>query len=340
MRERSPRRLTFVCSPFMLATLGGLESMHVKPGRQVGSQPKPPAERGLAGGRVKPARTPVDKLEVLATGLDHPEGICLSPDGRLYVSGEAGQIYRLESDGSAIEVATTGGWTLGLAADADGRIYACDSVKKAVLRWTPTTGALDVVSTGAPDRPFAAPNWGAFGPDGTYYVSDSGGWKMRNGAILAMRAGRTQVWTSSSVDFPNGLAVSPNGRELWVLESTPGRLVRFRIENDGSAGPREVLAELPGTVPDGIAFATDGSVLIACYRPDVVLSWRSDLGIAVLAEDPEGTALAAPTNCVFYGPGLSQIAVPNIGRWHVTNFHVEGLAGVPLYYPTADQLGQ
>ena len=189
-------------------------------------------------------------------------------------------------------------------------------------------------------QPLATPNWGAFGPDGTYYFSDSGGWKARDGAVLAVRpGGATEIWTRESVDFPNGLALSPDGRELWVLESTPGRLVRFTIRADGTAGPRKVLVELPGTVPDGIAFATDGSVVIACYRPDVVLRWRAELGVQILAGDPEGTALAAPTNCVFYGPDLATIAVPNLGRWHVTRFRVPGLSGVPLFYPTVEQLG-
>jgi hypothetical protein len=31
--------------------------------------------------------------------------------------------------------------------------------------------------------------------------------------------------------------------------------------------------------------------------------------------------------------------VPNIGRWHVTRFTIPGLVGVPLHYPTRDQLG-
>ena len=54
----------------------------------------------------------VDALTTLASGLDHPEGICLDPGGTLYVSGEAGQIYRLGPDGTASVVATTGGWTV------------------------------------------------------------------------------------------------------------------------------------------------------------------------------------------------------------------------------------
>ena len=282
----------------------------------------------------------LDQIEQLGQGVDHAEGICRSPDGLIYVSGEAGQIYRLEPDDSATLVVTTGGWTLGLASDAEGRIYACDAVKRTVWRWTPDLDVLEPFTTGPADTPFVQPNWGAFGPDGTYYVSDSGAWKGRTGRIIAVRPGQAaEVWSSESVDFPNGLAVTPDGRELWVLESTPGRLVRFAIRPDGGAGPREVLVALPGTVPDGIAFATDGSVVIPCYRPDVVLRWRSDIGVQVLAFDPEGTVLAAPTNCVFSGDDRATLLVPNIGRWHVSRFKAPGLVGVDLFYPTKDQIG-
>jgi gluconolactonase len=269
---------------------------------------------------------------------DHAEGICMAPDGTTYVSGEAGQIYRIEGD-TTVEVTTTGGWTFGLASDAEGRIYACDGVHQAVMRWTPGGGPPEVWSRGPEDAPFQVPNWGAFGPDGTYYISDSGGWKQRGGRLIAIRNGQASVWTEESVDFPNGLAVTPDGKELWVLESTPGCLVRYPIRDDGSAGPREVVAELTGTVPDGIAFTTDGSAIIACYRPDAILRWTPGQGVSLFASDPEGVYLAAPTNLVFAGPERDTIVTPNIGRWHVTRFRVPGLVGVPLFYPTREQLG-
>jgi gluconolactonase len=282
----------------------------------------------------------LESMEQIAQGIDHAEGICMTPDGRLWVSGEKGQVYRVEDDGRAVEATTTSGWTLGLAADGAGRIYACDAVLRAVMRWVPGSDEPPEVWTrGAPEAPFATPNWGAFGPDGSYYFSDSGGWKARDGRILVVRGGRTSIWTAESPDFPNGLAVTPDGRELWVLESTPGRLVAYDIRDDGSAGPRRVLNEMPGTVPDGIAFAADGSAIIACYRPDTVYL-RTPFGeIRTLGHDPEGTVLAAPTNCVFTGPDLGTIAVPNIGRWHVTRFSVPGLVGAPLFYPDREQLG-
>jgi gluconolactonase len=283
-------------------------------------------------------RLSLDALQLFGH-VDHAEGICQAPDGTLYVSGEAGQIYRLEPDDTATQVTTTGGWTLGLAADAEGRIYACDAGNRAVMRWSGGDAAPEPWSTGPADAPFATPNWGAFGPDGSYYVSDSGGWKTRTGRIAVVRRGVTRLWTDEARDFPNGLALTPDGRELWVLESTPGALVAFDIRDDGSAGPRRVVASLEGTVPDGIAFATDGSAILACYRPDVVLRWSAAGGVEVVANDPEGVSLAAPTNCVFAGPDRSTIVLPNIGRWHITRFSIPGIQGAPLFYPTREQLG-
>jgi gluconolactonase len=283
---------------------------------------------------------PIDQLEMFAHGLDHAEGIAVTLDGTVFVGGEAGQLYRIHSDDTIEEVMTTGGWLLGLAADGEGRVYACDAVKRCVWRIDPATSAIDVFCNGHEDRPLLSPNWGCFDAVGNYYVSDSGEWKGANGSIWVVRpGGRAEVWTEESRDFPNGMAVSPDGSRLYVLESTPGALVEYPIGADGSAGARRVITDLPGAVPDGVAPATDGSLVIACYRPDTIYRWREDLGLQILANDPEGVAIAAPTNVAFTGPELETMVVPNIGRWHLTRFSHPDLKGVPLNYPTREQLG-
>src|SRR5207244_8545119 len=80
-----------------------------------------PARGALkGGGHMAATATPtvgLEQMETFAVGLDHAEGICLAPDGHLYVGGEAGQLYRIEADDSVTELLSTGGFMLGLAAD-------------------------------------------------------------------------------------------------------------------------------------------------------------------------------------------------------------------------------
>lgn len=280
----------------------------------------------------------LDELQTFAFGLDHAEGICLAPDGHLYVGGEAGQLYRIEGDETVTELLSTDGFMLGLAADAESRIYAIDNVAKCVWRIDPRTCERDVYADGSPEGAFSVPNWGAFDADGNYYLSDSGEWGERNGLIWKVRpAGHAEIWTRDSINFPNGLTVAPDGSRLYVLESYPSALVEIEIDSSGSSGPRRVLCEMGLAVPDGLALAEDGSIFIACYRPDTIYRWHPEEGLSVLAEDPRGTVLAAPTNVVFTGDDLEELVVPNLGRWHMTRMRA-GVRGVALTYPTREQL--
>ena len=282
---------------------------------------------------------PLESLEVLAQGLDHPEGICATSDGRIFIGGEAGQIYRLEADNTVTEVISTGGFMLGLAADGEGRIYAIDNVPRCVWRIDPVAGTKEVWASGSATRSFTTPNWGVFDSDGTYYLSDSGDWGSSNGCIWRISPGRDpELWTEAVPNFPNGMALSADGSSLYVLESFPGALVEVQINPDGSAGERCELCALGEVVPDGVAPTEDGAVYIACYRPDAVYRWHPNEGVTLTAEDPRGTILAAPTNIVFVGEDHDEILVPNIGRWHLTKIPV-GVRGIPLNYPTREQLG-
>ena len=87
-----------------------------------------------------------------------------------------------------------------------------------------------------------------------------------------------------------------------------------------------------------MALPSEGGLVIACYRPDVLPCWHPNCGLATLATDPRGTVLAAPTNAVFAGPDLDTIVFPNLGRWHLTRGRF-GMQGVAVSDPTIAQLG-
>jgi gluconolactonase len=281
----------------------------------------------------------LEALETFAEGLDHPEGITLTLTGDIFVGGEAGQIYAIGHDDSVTQVASTSGFNLGLAADGADRLYVCDTVARRVWRVTPPTGERNVFCVGLAGRPMLQPNWGCFDAQGNYYVTDSGRWGRSDGLVWVVRpGGTTEVWTEELTAFPNGCAVSPDGSRLFVAESFPSAIVEVPIGSDGKAGPRRVLQELGTIVPDGVAVASDGRLVIACYRPDSIYTWDAHEGLELLASDPRGTVLAAPTNVVFTGPDLGTLVVPNLGRWHLTRGRL-GVQGTPLFYPTAAQIG-
>jgi gluconolactonase len=267
--------------------------------------------------------------EVLVDGLDHPEGVAFDHrSGVLYAGGEEGQIYAVDPEARTFtEVARTPGFSLGLAVDGRGRVVVCDSVDAAV--WVLEDGELRRLVDRAGDRRLMLPNYPAFGPDGTLYVTDSGRWKEHNGAVVALTPdGEATVIDTTINRFTNGCAVTPDGSELWVMQSL-GPVCRIDLVGDR---PPEVVVDLPGTVPDGIAFTTDGGAVLTCYRPDRIYYLDPGGRLEILAEDPEGTLMAAPTNVCFLGGDRTSMVSANLGRWHLTLFET-GLRGVIPHAP-------
>jgi gluconolactonase len=278
----------------------------------------------------------LEKFSILVEGLDHPEATAWSPDGRLFAGGEAGQIYAVTLDGEIEKVADTGGFVLGLALDGAGLLYACDMARKAVMRVAVSSGEVEIYSSGTADDPLRAPNYPAFDGHGNLFVTDSGDWNAQNGLIFRITAeGHTTVWTREARRCPNGCCLSPAGDALYIVESTLPGISRIPIRDDGSAGPLELVAELPGTVPDGIAFDTEGRLYIACYRPDRIYRLSPAGQVELLVEDAVGIMFNQPTNLAFAGEALDRLVVANLGGWHLAIGDV-GAVGAPLPYPNGE----
>ena len=280
------------------------------------------------------------QISTLVEGLDHPEGIAWGLDGHVYAGGEAGQIYRVNIDRKdASEIANTGGFVLGIALDADSNIYACDLVAKCVQKITPG-GIISTYSSGTRNEPMSVPNYPAFDSRGNLYVCDSGGWKENDGRIYKIgHDGEATVWNRTLREFPNGLCMGPNEQHLYVAMSlSPPRVDRIEINPDGSCGRTETVVELPETVPDGVAFDSDGNLYISCYRPDAIYKFSQQHNLEVFAQDFEGTLMAAPTNIAFCGEDRDILLSTNLGRWHISRYEA-GLTGLSLHYPKLPTTG-
>ena len=63
----------------------------------------------------------IDRFEIFANGLDHPECCAFDRDGNLWAGGEAGQLYRVAPSGKVEEIANLGGFCCGIALSPDDR---------------------------------------------------------------------------------------------------------------------------------------------------------------------------------------------------------------------------
>ena len=157
------------------------------------------------------------------------------------------------------------------------------------------------------------------------YVSDSHIFKEPGPGVFRFRPdGSGELWYGEPINFANGLALSPDGRHLYVAETFGNAVFRIPIGRDGSAGVHEEVASLPGVLPDGLAFDSAGNLYVGCYEPSQVLRVDSGGTVERLIRDDEAHLLCHPTNLAFRG---STLFTSNLGRWHITavDTGVEGL---------------
>jgi gluconolactonase len=272
----------------------------------------------------------LEDVQVIASGLDHPECVNFGPDGRAYAGGEAGQMFQFTMDGQVRRIAEVGGSIGGLCLDGNGNIYECNYGHSRVNRVT-ATGKVSVYSQGTPDRQAAMPNYPVFDSEGNLYYSDSGDYYEPTGRLFVVRPdGNTECLYGDNLHFPNGLAIDAGEKWLYVIQSTGPNILRFPLGRKRFGEP-EVYVQLPQMVPDGIAFAESGNLYLACYVPDALYRITPDRQLELLIKDPGADKLSRPTNVAFEPDG-TRLCFANLGGMSVNAIDV-GERGAPLRYP-------
>jgi sugar lactone lactonase YvrE len=170
--------------------------------------------------------------------------------------------------------------------DAAGRLVLLDKAPPRVLLLDPRTGQQTTYATFPAG---AVPNYGAWGPDGSLYVTDYENpvlWRVPPGG------GTPQPWLrddrlNGGPFGMTGLMLAADRRTLIVgMQSeaggaagnpTTGRLWAVPIGDDGAPGPlRQLWESRPFDGPDGFAIAQSGTIYVALLAANQLVAIAPD----------------------------------------------------------------
>ena len=268
---------------------------------------------------------PLEKFEMFAEGLDHPEGLAFDADGDLWAGGELGQIYKINRKGNVRTVATLGGFNLGLTFSRQQDLFVCNFKLGALIQLDRSGKTIRSWERAGRYR-LRSPNFSVFDGGGNLYFSDSGEFKKNDGFLFVLRPTGKIEQLLDQLSFPNGLSLSADERTLYVVQSTKDNVLAVPILKSGSIGKPRVYASGLHHVPDGAALDANGNLYVTCYASHTVYRVSPNGTVSLFAYDPEGTMIASPTNVAFGGANFDEMYFANLSRWHICRARV-GIRG-------------
>jgi sugar lactone lactonase YvrE len=210
---------------------------------------------------------PAVERTMLAGGFGFVEGPRWR-DGRLWFSDMGSrQVLSVDLAGTVEEVCVVERRPSGIGWLPDGRMLVVSMNDRSVLRREPD----GTLATHADLSSLASAPCNDMVVDGrgNAYVGNPG-YDMRNppsplpaAELVLVRPDGSAEVVDREVRFPNGPAVTPDGRTLIVGETMGARLTAWTIADDGTLTGRRLYAAVPGRAPDGIALDADGAVWFA-----------------------------------------------------------------------------
>lgn len=238
------------------------------------------------------------------------EGPAFDRDGRLYVTDiPHGRILLVGDDGHWQCVAETGGWPNGLAFHADGHLWVAD-YRHGIMRCEVSTGRMEIALGHRNSESFRGVNDLAFDVEGRLYFTDQGQTGLHD------PSGRVYRWNASAdgkldlllsnAPSPNGIAISTDGRVLYVAVTRGNQVWRAPVLADGSISKMGAFQTFFGTSgPDGLALTADGGLVVAhaSLGGAFLLNPRGE--VTHFVRSPAGHTI---TN-VAYRPGTTQLVL-------------------------------
>ncbi len=237
------------------------------------------------------------EISRVATGFTFTEGPAWSHEGFLYFSdiptnrilkltpGRPVELFRKDSNGAN-----------GNAVDAQGRLYSCESHARRVTR-TDRNGKIETIAERFEGKRLNSPNDITIRKDGNVYFTDPAFGSANDTRELDFY-GVFRITPKGALEAiarpkgrPNGIALSPNGRILYVSNSDERNIRSYDLARGGEASNERVLVAGIEGVPDGLRTDPRGNLYLAAKELFVYSPNGRQIDAVAIAE--------TPSNCSF-----------------------------------------
>ncbi|MCL4749325.1 MAG: SMP-30/gluconolactonase/LRE family protein [Myxococcales bacterium] len=240
----------------------------------------------------------IGAVEKVAGGFSFTEGpVWFAATGKLYFTDiPASRIHELTPPSSVSIFREPSGQANGLGVDAAGLLVTCEHQGRRVSR-TESGGSVTAVAATYQGKALNSPNDVIAKKDGTLYFTDPpyGGNPNELGfqGVFRVDPSGTLHLVSDDMFRPNGIALSPDEKILYVTDSEQSFLRRYDVGSDGvPSGAKKFVDTSP--TPDGMAVNQQGDLFVSTQAGvEVYKADGTKLGVIPVAEQP--------SNCTFGG---------------------------------------
>jgi gluconolactonase len=260
------------------------------------------------------------------------EGPVFDTQGNLYLSDiPFGRIFRIDPAGEWEQVAEWAGEPNGLKFLNDRELIVTD-YRNGLMACDVTTGAVRPYLDRRNSERFKGVNDLVFDRSGNLYFTDQGqtGLHDPTGRLYRLRPDGQLDLLLSNVPSPNGVALSPDERVLYLAVTRGNQVWRVPLLDDGSVAKVSAFFTSYGpSGPDGLAVDEAGRVIVA--NPGLGVAWvLSHRGEPeVVLRSAAGTSL---TNLAFGGTERKTLYCTESATGSVLRATLN-TAGLPIHRP-------